>query len=250
MTTAAGPADDEARETPDRAVRARSAIDQAFLTGDAEAGELILVRHGEQDFPPDGTRDFSAYVDPPLSGRGDLQAEGVGRALADRPVAAVYSSGLKRALSTAQAIAAHHGLGVTVVEELHEIEMFRDLPPGQGPTDAWGVEAILAARDEFVRTRQWTAYPGTESGEELAARVVPAVEAILAAHPAQVVVVACHGGVINAYLAHVLGVTGEDMFFRPAHASTHRIAFKGDRRVLGSMNEIHHLLPTDDLLSW
>jgi broad specificity phosphatase PhoE len=236
--------------TPVRAVRAHSAIDRAFLTGDPDAGELILVRHGEQDFPPEGTQDFSRYVDPPLSARGERQAEAVARALADRPVAAVYSSRLRRARDTGMAIATHHGLGVEVVDALREIEMFRDLRKGQGPAEAYGADALREALDTFVATRRWSAYPGTETGDELAERVVPAIEAILAAHPRQVVVVACHGGVINAYLIHVLGLTGGDMFFRPAHASTHRLVFAGPRRVVGNLNEVHHLSPADELLSW
>jgi hypothetical protein len=39
------------------------------------------------------------------------------------------------------------------------------------------------------------------------------------------------------------------MFFRPAHASFHRIAVHGARRVIGSLNETHHLV-AEDLLSY
>jgi broad specificity phosphatase PhoE len=165
-------------------------------------------------------------------------------------VDAVYSSHLERARRTAEAIGAHHGLTPTIVEDLREIEMFRDLPRGAGLVDVVGADALRSARDAFVATRRWDAYPATESGEELRGRVVPAIEAIVAAHPAQVVVVACHGGVINAYLSHVLGVNGEDMFFRPAHASLHRLAYAGTRRVVGSLNVTDHLTAADDLLSW
>jgi len=228
----------------------RSGMDRAFLTRDPEAGELILVRHGEQDVPADGTEDFARYIDPPLSARGQRQALAVGLALAGVTVSAVYSSRLQRAHQTALAIAGHHRLGVTVVDALREIEMFRDLPAGKGPAEVYGIEAIREARDAFIATRRWTCYPGTESGAELAARIVPAIEAVVAAHPAHRVVVACHGGVINCYLAEVLGISGEDMFFRPAHASVHRVAFAGDRRVVLTLNEAFHLPSVDDLLSW
>lgn len=230
--------------------QAASVMDQAFLTGDPDAGELILVRHGEQDFPPAGTRDFSRYVDPPLSARGRRQADAVGTALSGRPVAAVYSSGLERARDTGAAIAAHHGVGVTVIDDLREVEIFRDVTDGKSPADVFGAEAMVAARDAFVATGRWEAYPGSETGGQLRTRVVAAVESILDAHPGDVVVVACHGGVINAYVTHVLGIEGIDMFFRPAHASTHRMAYKDGRRVVGSLNEVHHLDPVEDLLSW
>jgi len=63
-------------------------------------------------------------------------------------------------------------------------------------------------------------------------------------------VVACHGGVINAYLTHVLGLTDQDMFFRPAHASVHRVTFLGERRVIDAVNETAHLVPADELLTF
>ena len=232
--------------SPNERPPARSAIDRAFLTADPDAGELILVRHGEQDFPPDWTVGGD-FVDPPLSARGERQADAAGRALSTRPVTALYASNLQRARRTADAIGAHHGLTPTIVPDLREIEMFRGLPPGMTLVDAVGADVLRTAGTAFVDTRRWDVYPATETGEQLRARVVPAVEAILAAHPAEVVVVACHGGVINGYLGHVLGLA-EDMFFRPAHASFHRIAFAGTRRVIGALNGIEHL--PGELLSW
>jgi broad specificity phosphatase PhoE len=230
--------------------RMLSAMDRAFLTGMPEAGELILVRHGQQQYPEPGTKDFSQWIDPPLSKAGLRQAEAVGRHLSLRPVTAVYSSRLQRANATGQAIAEHHGLDVTVDDRLREIEMFRDLPDGHtSPLEAFGAEQLAEAQEAFVATRRWSAYPGSESAAELRERVIAAVEAAIAAHPGGVVVVACHGGVINAYLASLRGVE-EDMFFRPAHASVHRVAFAGDRRVIGALNEIVHLEPADELLTW
>ena len=81
------------------------------------------------------------------------------------------------------------------------------------------------------------------------ARVGAAIETILARHPGQVVVVACHGGVINAYLALVLGLDREDMFFRPAHASIHRVAYLGSRRVVGDSQRDAPPGPPDELLT-
>jgi len=232
------------------AVPDRSPIGRAFLTDDPDAGHLVLVRHGQQQFPPPGTRDFSAFVDPPLSPTGRRQAEAVARLFADQPVDAVYSSRLERAYDTGVAIASGHGLATTIVDDLREIEMFRDLPAGCSPREEFGTVALEAAREAFVATRRWDSYPATETGDQLRARVGAALEPILAAHPGQVVVVACHGGVINAYLAQVLGLTDEDMFFRPAHASVHRVVYHGSKRVVRSLNELHHLTPAHELVTY
>jgi broad specificity phosphatase PhoE len=61
--------------------------------------------------------------------------------------------------------------------------------------------------------------------------------------------VACHGGVINAYIAEFLGIN-MDMFFRPAHASIHRILARHERRVVSTLNELHHLIMPEDILSY
>ena len=51
---------------------------------------------------------------------------------------------------------------------------------------------------------------------------VTAIEGILVTHPAQTVVVACHGGVINAYVGHILGLDVD--MYKTAEAA----AFVGD----------------------
>jgi probable phosphoglycerate mutase len=54
----------------------------------------------------------------------------------------------------------------------------------------------------------------------------------------------CHGGVINGYLAHVLGLDGQS-FFYPNYTSIHRVAAarSGERSVV-TINETSHLRRT------
>ncbi len=87
-------------------------IDRAFLTDDPEAGLLIMVRHGQQEWPDQETSTVGDWIDPPLSELGRRQATAVGEYLAEDPVTAVYSSELKRAFHTGQAIADRHDLTV------------------------------------------------------------------------------------------------------------------------------------------
>ncbi len=224
-------------------------LDRAFLTDVPGTTTVVLVRHGEQVHGDRG--DTRSWVDPPLSARGVRQAEAVGAGLRAEGIHAVYASPLERALETGKAIAGHHGHDVTVVDDLREIEMFRDLPDGQTLLDAIDPLLLRGMGARFVRERTWDVYPLTETGAELRRRVVGAVEGIIAGHPGETVVVACHGGVINAYAGYVLGKTDEDMWFRPNHASVHRIVAHGDRRVVRSLNEVHHLRVVDEeLVSW
>lgn len=223
-------------------------LDRSFLTNTDGVTELLLVRHGQQDFPAEPRAAAPAeWVDPPLSAIGNRQAEAVGESMVSDGITAVYASSLERARETGQQIARHHGLEVTILEELREIELFRDLPDGVLLTEAVDPILLRGARERFVRERRWDVYPYSETGEEFRHRVLMAVEGILATHPGERVVVACHGGVINAVTGSMLGV-GEDMFFRPAHASVHRIAALGERRVIWSLNETHHLAAVDAAL--
>jgi 2,3-bisphosphoglycerate-dependent phosphoglycerate mutase len=216
-------------------------MDRAFLVNDDDATTLILVRHGQQRWPDAGVAAApSEWHDPPLTETGHAQAATTAAYLANEKVDAVYSSQLRRAHDTGQTIAATHGHEVTVVPSLEEIKMFRELPDGQTAMDVLGPMLLSGHREAFMRHRRWDVYPHTEASLEFRRRVTGAIEGIALAHHGETVVIACHGGVINAYLADFLGLT-EDMFYRPAHASVHRVLAKGDRRVILSLNEIRHL---------
>jgi probable phosphoglycerate mutase len=52
----------------------------------------------------------------------------------------------------------------------------------------------------------------------------------------------CHGGVINAYVSHCLGLPNSRGFFYPNYTSIHRIAAarSGERSIV-TLNETSHL---------
>ena len=225
----------------EEAKRAPSPIDRAFLTEQPDVGTLILVRHGQQQWPDPDTSVSADWVDPPLSDLGRKQAEAVGEFLADKPISAVYSSQLARANDTGKAIAKHHGLEVEVVEAMAEIHLYQDLPQDERAVDTMGQKAIEGVWERFVQTQKWDAYPYTERSEDFRRRVGWAVESAVVSHPGETIVIACHGGVINAYLAEILNLD-VDMFFRPYHASSHRVLFGQGRRVIETLNEDSYLV--------
>lgn len=228
--------------------RPPSAIDRAFLTEDPEAGHLILVRHGQQQWPDPETSTSGDWIDPPLSELGRQQAAEVGKLLADEPVSAIYSSHLLRANDTGKAIADHHGMEVAVVPSLEEFRMFEGLPREKRALDLVDPLVLEGARERFVQTLSWDAYPDSESSLDFRRRVGYSIEGILASHPGETIVVACHGGVINIVVAQLLGLA-IDFVFRPAHASVHRIRYGGGRRVIESLND-HAFLRSAELLTY
>jgi len=244
---AGGPPAAEPPLEPPSPLPAASPLDRTFLTNFPGVTTLLLIRHGKQHFAHRDNPTTADWVDPPLSETGGRQAEAVGRALASERVDVVYSSPLMRALTTARAVAGHHGLDVRVVADLREIELFRDVPEATSLTDHIGMDELRRLQDQFFRERRWDVYPYSESGSDFRSRVVEAFDEIVARHPGQNVAVACHSGVKNCYLGQVLGLA-EDMFFRPAHASVSRVLAGDGRRVVHSLNETRHLSEIDPRL--
>ena len=215
-------------------------FDRAFLTGVEGVTELVLVRHGEQHIPDARSGPVGDTFDPPLSERGQQQARLVGERFSTHKIDAVYASPLRRAFDTGAEIARHHRLEPRVVHDLREVEIFRDVPPEKSAVDFLGASLLAGLRERMLTEKKWDVYPCSESSFEFRKRTVNAIEAILAENEGNRVVVACHGGVINAYVAHIIGVS-YDMFFRPAHASVSVVAAGHGVRALHSLNDVHHL---------
>lgn len=215
-------------------------FDRAFLTGVEGITELIFVRHGEQHIADPRSGPVGETFDPPLSERGEQQAKVVGERLSVDRIDVVYASPLKRALETGRQIARHHRLEPVVVDDLREVEVFRDIPGDRSAIDFLGQGLLLGIRERMLREKKWDVYPYSESSFEFRKRTVNAIESIIAQNEGKRVVIACHGGVINAYVGHIIGVD-YDMFFRPAHCSI-SIVFSGHgARALQSLNDVHHL---------
>jgi probable phosphoglycerate mutase len=223
-----------------KTARPPAIFDRAFLTDIEDVTELILVRHGEQHIPDWQAAIHGDTIDPPLSERGQQQARLVGGRFSTERVDAVYTSNLRRAFETAAEIARHHRLEPKVVEDLREVEIFRDIPPDMRAADFLGGALLAGIRERMLREKSWDVYPYSESSFEFRRRTVNAIEAIIAENPGSRVIVACHGGVINAYVGHVIGAR-YDMFFRPAHTSVNVIAAGEGVRALHRLNDVHHL---------
>jgi probable phosphoglycerate mutase len=207
---------------------------------DAPVLRLILVRHGQQIPPvPGGT--IKDQRDPPLTELGRRQKAVVADALAGEDVDAVYCSNLERAHQTGIEIASRHGQQPTVMKELREIEIGRDRPDDLPLTELIGEDAWAEARSVFSASQRWDDFPMSEPSDDFRTRVSGAFEAIRAAHATGVVVVACHGGVINAIVSMELGIDA-DLWFMPAHCSIHRLRVRPGRMVVQNLNETEHLM--------
>ena len=160
---------------------------------------ILLARHGETDWNREDR--FQGHADPPLNRTGRAQAVDLSIALMAEELAAVYSSPLRRALETAEVVAASHGLEPIPVDDLREV----DVGSWSGLTRAEVEERFPA---QFAR---WLDYgQGWEDGEtyeEMGRRAVEALLRLAAAHDGERVLAVTHGGPIRAAFAFADGTT-------------------------------------------
>lgn len=200
---------------------------------------LHLIRHAQQTYPRSG-RPIGETVDPPLSPIGERQIELLEKRFADVMLDAVYSSHLSRAFRTGEAAGRAHHLSPSVDANLREFDIFRDLPPDRAPEESLGRDAVEQARRAMTAELRWDSYPASETSAEFRARVDAAISRIVWSHENRHVAVACHGGVINAFLANRLKIR-QDMFFRAGHTSVTTILIRGERMVIERLNDRSHL---------
>jgi probable phosphoglycerate mutase len=193
--------------------------------------EIVLVRHGL----PLRVELETGIADPELAAEGHEQAEKMAAYLGVEDIEAIYVSPLRRAIETARPLCKLLGLEAVVSEGVAEFDRnSREYVP---------VEELRATNDprwEKLLRGEWD---GVDEDPSLfKSRVVATVDDMIAKHPGGRVVVVCHGGVINQYLAHVLGIETHIGFFYPKYTSIHRVmAARSGQRSIVSINEAAHL---------
>ena len=204
--------------------------------GRGEPVTTVLLRHGETALSAE--RRFAGRGDLPLTGLGEKQAAAAAARLAGRKVDAIVSSPLRRARQTADAVAAATGVPVSVEDGLMEV----DFGEWEGLTFAearerWPEEMTAWLADPSL------APPGGESFDGAAARVGPALDRVLAAHPAESVVVVSHVTPIKTVICRAMLAPPAAMFrFHLDLASLTEIDWFADGPVLlRSLNDTAHL---------
>ena len=160
--------------------------------------ELLLIRHGETHW--NTQQRFQGQADSALTPFGEQQALLLSRRLASIEPAAVYSSDLGRAASTAQFVAAACGLEVVPEPLLRE----RNVGILTGLTFA-------RIRDEHAAV--WERYfeadyviPEGESLQQVVARGREFLARVAAEHADQTVVAVSHGALISSLIRDILHI--------------------------------------------
>ncbi len=156
---------------------------------------VILIRHATNDWVRKGLlAGWTPGVH--LNQEGRAQAQDLGQRLASIPLAAIYASPLERAVETAQAVAAPHGLQVQMCAKIGEVQY-----------GEWNGQALK----KLYKHPLWpavqiypsgTRFPGGETIGEMQARVVSGLDEIRAAHADKTVGDNTVGDKIVAAVAH------------------------------------------------
>jgi len=160
---------------------------------------ILLARHGETDWNRENR--YQGHADPPLNQTGRDQAAELAAALAAEPLAAIYSSPLRRALETAEILAVPHGLEPVTVDALREV----DVGSWEGLTRA---EIEQRFPEQFARWLDYQAgWEDGESYEEMGRRVIAGLLELAAAHEGERILAVSHGGPVRAAYALADGIT-------------------------------------------
>jgi probable phosphoglycerate mutase len=199
---------------------------------------LLLVRHGQSTWNREHR--IQGQLDPPLSDEGRRQAERVGHRLAGRRLAGFYSSDLKRAFQTSQAIQAVTGQNPEPMAGLREIY----LGEWEGLHTDELAERFPQAWSSWSEEPNWDLVPGGEGAALFETRVAAALDGILERHNHGDVLVVTHGGVIQIALHRVIGRASRGLFpFKIQNASISVIEKRDHRLIIGGVNDTSHLEP-------
>ena len=173
--------------------------------------ELLIVRHAL----PLRVIVEEGAADPQLDELGHRQADALAEYLFAEGVDAVWSSPMARARETAQPLLDRTGLAVSVDNDLAEWD--RD------SNSYIPIEELKASNHPMWQAMMAGEWVGASDPVTFQKNVVAAMNRIIDSHPGERVAVVCHGGVIGAYLAHILELPRPGGFFHPEYTSIHRV---------------------------
>lgn len=160
--------------------------------------DLIFIRHAETDMA--GT--FCGQSDPPVNAAGHRQIQKLTESLRTEPIAAVFTSDLQRAVTTARSLAGSFAIPCITRPALREIDF--------GKWDGLTWDEIEKRNSTFAR--QWLEAfphltpPGGESFEIFDSRIMAETSYLLGQSERSLIAVVTHAGVMRTVLLTLCGL--------------------------------------------
>ena len=197
--------------------------------------EIILVRHGETEWNVEEV--FRGRVDVELNKTGLKQAGLLAEYLGQTKLDAVYSSPLKRALTTAEMIAGYHHLDVEIAPGLIDFDYgeWQGLPHQQVKDKYKGLYA------EWIKHPQRVTMPGGESLDNVRKRAVGVVDTVISRYKGTVVL-ASHRVVNKVLICALLGLDNSHFWnIRQDTCGATTFVYDGERFILARHNDTSYL---------
>lgn len=199
--------------------------------------QLYLIRHGQTEW--NLACRYQGQSDVPLSQKGIEQADFLAKNFPATHLDAVYSSDLKRAVATAQAVADRFSIEVQTKHELRELSF--------GAWEGLTYEQIVAkwpdALRDFFTHPDILHIPEGESFPILQARAVACIQSILRENKGKTIAVFAHGAILRTILADAIGFPLANVWrIRQSNTAVNRIDYAEDGvPVIEYINSTAHL---------
>jgi probable phosphoglycerate mutase len=198
---------------------------------------LHLVRHGDTQQSAEGF--FAGDINPPLTEKGERQAEAAARVLEKQGLAAIYVSPKLRARQTAEPIARACKLEPTVEDGLREIAY----GAWEGRKESEIKQSDPDAFNAWTGDPALVSPPGGESAFGIAARALPVILKARHEHPSGHVLFVSHKATIRVIVCALLGVPLGRFRDRVACPTASLTSFEFGERggMLTRLGDVHHL---------
>lgn len=219
----------------DRSGTGWTASQDASKTADA-----VFLRHGETALTPQRRFSGIGSGNPGLSRVGVEQArQAAGSPLLRRSeFTEVVCSPLKRCVETAEAVAAHLGLGLRVEENLREA----DFGMWEGMTYAEVEERYPRDLAAWKRSPDVAPTGSTETFTDVLGRAETIADAIRSKYSGASIIAVTHVSPVKALVAQALGAPPMALFAMELHpAAFSRISYSGSGASLRLFNDTSHL---------
>ncbi len=198
------------------------------------ATTIFLVRHGQTEANVAGY--YMGWSNEDLDGSGRVQARQLSYRLARLPINSIYTSPLRRAYSTAEAVAEPHKLEVETLEDLIEIR----LGEWQGMHRDEIKQRWLELWRKSRRDPSELILPGGESYREVTRRAVQALRKAAADNAGKQAVMVTHEAIIRVIVAQILEVSNSIYHRLQIDNGSIAVVRTGKRPQLVRLNDISH----------
>lgn len=199
---------------------------------------LYFMRHGETVWNTE--RRYQGMTDIELSEEGLRQAECAAKRFKNIKIDKIYASPLKRAMKTAEKIAAEKGLEIISEDDFREIHFGE----WEGKTVPELTEKYGESYTNFIREPHKYGFPGEGSVENVINRIKPGIDRLIAEEKGNVLIVS-HGGIIRLMIMYIMGLDSSwftKMWINNTGVSI--IEIKNGRKLLLTLNDSAHLAET------